>query len=83
MDALVPECASLGRLMETRDAVADLQSRLTHQQAEIDELTRQSLVQQRQIDELILHVQRIQAQLRELADSAGQTEIVDPPPPHY
>ena len=61
--------------------IEQLEERIAHQDAAIDELTRQSLLQQRQIDELIGHVEKLQQQLRELA--AGGTSIVDAPPPHY
>lgn len=63
--------------------IVDLQHRISHQEATIDELTRLTLKQQRQIDELITHVARLQTQLRELAERGGQGEIFDAPPPHY
>jgi len=61
--------------------VEQLEVRITHQEAAIDELTQQSLLQQRQIIELIGHVEKLQQQLRELAE--GRDSIVDAPPPHY
>ena len=61
--------------------IEQLEERIAHQDAAIDELTRHSLLQQRQIDELIGHVEKLQQQLRELA--AGDASIVDAPPPHY
>ena len=61
--------------------IEQLEERIAHQDAAIDELTRQSLLQQRRIDELIGHVEKLQQQLRELA--AGDASIVDAPPPHY
>jgi SlyX protein len=66
--------------MSDRD-IEELEVRIAHQEAAIDELTRQALLQQRQIDELIGHVQKLQQQLRELAE--GRDPVVDAPPPHY
>ena len=66
--------------MSARD-IEQLEVRITHQEAAIDELTRQSLLHQRQINELIGHVEKLQQQLRELAE--GRDPIVDAPPPHY
>jgi uncharacterized coiled-coil protein SlyX len=61
----------------------DLQVRIAHQDAAIDELTRQSLLQQRQINELIGHVEKLQKQFKDLAEAGGQGDIIDAPPPHY
>ena len=66
--------------MSARD-IEQLEVRITHQEAAIDELTRQSLLHQRQINELIGHLEKLQQQLRELAE--GRDPIVDAPPPHY
>lgn len=65
------------------EAIADLQSRLTYQQASIDELTKQSLAQQQQIELLITAVEQLGNQLQDLAEQRGTGEIVDAPPPHY
>lgn len=64
-------------------ALQELQIRVTHQEAAIDELTAHSLRQQRQIDELIGHVERLQAQLRELTEAGSPAQFAEPPPPHY
>jgi uncharacterized coiled-coil protein SlyX len=69
--------------MSEQQAIVDLQTRLVHQEAAIDELTRLSLTQQRQIAELIEHVQRLQSQLRDLAQQGGHGDVLDAPPPHY
>ena len=60
-----------------------LEERVAHQDAAIDELTRQSLLQQRQIMELIGHVEKLQKQLKDLAEAGGQGDVIDAPPPHY
>lgn len=65
------------------EGIHDLEVRIAHQEAAIDELTRQSLLQRRQIDELIGHVEKLQHQLKDLAEASGQGEIHDSPPPHY
>ena len=56
---------------ELRDLDEKIASVREEKEAAIDELTRQSLRQQRQIDELIAHVETLQRQLRELAEAAG------------
>lgn len=63
--------------------IEDLQVRIAHQDAAIDELTQQSLFQERQINELIGHVEKLQQQLKDLAEAGGQGDIIDAPPPHY
>ena len=67
----------------TDDAIADLQSRLSYQQASIDELTQYSLQQAQQIQALRKAVEQLQLQLRSLAEQVEPTEAIDPPPPHY
>ena len=62
--------------------VIALQERIAHQDAAIDELTRQSLTQAEQVGRLEQRVRQLEAQLRDLSDRVGQ-EIEDAPPPHY
>ena len=62
--------------------VIALQERIAHQDAAIDELTRQSLAQAEQVGRLEQRVRQLEAQLRDLSDRVGQ-EIEDAPPPHY
>lgn len=63
-------------------AVIALEERIAHQDAAIDELTRQSLAQAEQVRRLEQRVRQLEAQLRDLSDRVGQ-EIEDAPPPHY
>jgi len=63
--------------------IEDLQTRLSYQDASIDELTKHSLAQQKQIDLLTLQLTQLQLQLRQVAESVSQGEIIDAPPPHY
>ena len=81
MDALIPKCTSLGQLMS--DDLIALQEKVAHQEASIDELTRQVLLQERKIAELIQHVKKLQEQLQSLAENSTGVEIIDTPPPHY
>jgi len=81
MDAIIPKCTSLGQLMS--DDLIALQEKVAHQEAAIDELTRQVLLQERKIAELIQHVKKLQEQLQSLAENSTGVEIIDTPPPHY
>lgn len=59
-----------------------LQERLAHQELAIEELTRQSLAQQASIRALAQRIERLEVQLRELAERVGDP-VEDAPPPHY
>ncbi|RMG35638.1 MAG: SlyX family protein [Gammaproteobacteria bacterium] len=59
-----------------------LQERIAHQEAAIEELTRQSLVQDERIRALVARVEELERQLRDLSERVGET-IEDAPPPHY
>jgi uncharacterized coiled-coil protein SlyX len=65
------------------DELIALQEKVAHQEASIDELTRQVLWQERKIAELIQHVKKLQEQLQSLAENNAGVEIIDAPPPHY
>lgn len=65
------------------DAITDLQIRLTHQDATLDELTDTVLRQQRQIDELRTQVEQLKALVRELTPPQVGAPGSEPPPPHY
>ena len=65
-----------------RPEIVELQERLAHQEAAIDELTRQSLVQQDTIERLLARVAELERLARDLAERVGQ-ESEDAPPPHY
>jgi uncharacterized coiled-coil protein SlyX len=65
------------------DELIALQEKVAHQEASIDELTRQVLLQERKIAELIQHVKKLQEQLQSLAENNAGVEIIDAPPPHY
>ena len=65
------------------DDLLALPEKVAHQQASIDELTRQVLLQERKIAELIQHVKKLQDQLQSLAENNAGVDIIDAPPPHY
>jgi len=65
------------------DELIALQEKVAHQEASIDEVTRQVLLQERKIAELIQHVKKLQEQLQSLAENNAGVEIIDAPPPHY
>ncbi|BAN69693.1 SlyX family protein [endosymbiont of unidentified scaly snail isolate Monju] len=62
--------------------IVDLQERLAHQEAAIDEFTRQSLAQDERIAALIRRIDQLETQLRELSEQVGEA-VEDAPPPHY
>ena len=59
------------------DELIALQEKVAHQEASIDELTRQVLLQERKIAELIQHVKKLQEQLQSLAENNAGVEIID------
>lgn len=65
--------------MEER--LTDLEIRLTHQEAAVDELTKTAIDQARQIGTLKERIERLEAAMRESAQSGP--EAPEPPPPHY
>jgi len=64
------------------DILNDLQSRLTYQEDDIKQLSRQVMRQQQELEGLKREVARLKELVVELAPS--QTGAADePPPPHY
>lgn len=63
--------------------IADLEVRLSYQEATIDELTRTSLNQQEAIEDLRAELEQLKSLLRELAPSAVAPVSEETPPPHY
>ncbi len=65
------------------DRLVDLEIRLAHQDAAIEQLTRQLLDSEREVRMLLVRIEHLEHQLRSL----GTTEIAAPqeetPPPHY
>jgi uncharacterized coiled-coil protein SlyX len=67
---------------ESGDRVELLESRLMFQESALEELTRTVLAQQRLLAEQGRMLERLEAELRALAET-GQPPEREPPPPHY
>ena len=65
------------------DRVAELEIRLTHQEAAIEELNNVLVEQQRTIDRLTQHVEFLQQRIHELRPSNLAPPSEETPPPHY
>ena len=59
-----------------------LESRITHQEASLDEITRTLLRQELLLNKQLQAIEILQQQLQSLTD-AGATASGDEPPPHY
>ena len=67
--------------MEER--ITDLEIRLTHQDAAMEELTRVVLAQEKELQKLTKEVEQLKTVLKELSVSAVASESEETPPPHY
>ncbi len=67
--------------MESR--ITDLEVRLTHQEAALEELTHTVLEQDRVIADLRTELEYLKSLLRELAPSPVAPASEETPPPHY
>lgn len=67
--------------MESR--LTDLEIRLTHQEAALEEMGGALLRQYRTINELRETVDRLQRQLRDMSESNVASAAEETPPPHY
>lgn len=67
--------------MESR--LTDLEIRLTHQEAALEELTQAVLEQDRLIVDLRGELEHIKGLLKDLAPSAVAPASEETPPPHY
>lgn len=61
----------------------DLEIRLSHQEATLDELTRANHNQQQAINNILAELQQIKIMLQQLSPGIGGTAGDEPPPPHY
>ena len=64
-----------------KNQITDLEIRITHQEASIDELTRTLLAQEQLIRKLQKEVDSMRGQLKEYSNIAHASE--ETPPPHY
>jgi|GEM_PF-794084 len=60
-----------------------LETRIMHQDATIDELTRTLLRQEQLMSKQVKTIKHLEEQLRGLADSSPGMTADEPPPPHY
>jgi len=67
--------------MENR--ITDLEIRLTHQDAAMDELTRVVLKQENELKRLNKEVEQLKTALKELSATIVAPESEETPPPHY
>lgn len=67
--------------MENR--LTDLEIRLTHQDAAVEELTRVVMLQEKQIESLTSAVKQLKAQLKDVSASNLAAESDETAPPHY
>ena len=65
------------------DRIVELELRLTHQEAAVDELTRSVLHQEQALAALTAELELVKSYLRELAPAAVAPESEEGPPPHY
>jgi SlyX protein len=63
------------------DRITDLEIRMSHQQAAIDELTHTVLEQEKLIENLQRDIKQLHQQLTEFSNIAHISE--ETPPPHY
>lgn len=67
--------------MESR--ITDLEIRLSHQEAALDELTHANHNQQQAINNILAELQQIKIMLQQLSPGISGTAGDEPPPPHY
>ena len=65
------------------DKITDLEIRLTHQEAAIEEINTVLLKQHSQLESLIADIQILQKQLRDMSESNIADQSQETPPPHY
>lgn len=65
------------------DKITDLEIRLTHQEATIEEINSVLLKQHSQIESLISDIAILQKQLRDMSESNIADQSQETPPPHY
>ena len=72
--------------MNDTDLIARLESletRLMHQEASLDEITRTLLRQEQLVNRQLQAIETLQGQLQSLTDANGGPASEEPPPPHY
>lgn len=69
--------------LQLQQRVMDLEVRLTHQDASVEELTRVVLVQEKTIKRLSEELLQLKRQVKDLSDPLVRAESEETPPPHY
>lgn len=65
------------------DRIAELETRLAHQEQTVDELSSVVAEQSNLVELLHEQLRRLSGQMGELAEIVNDTAPDDPPPPHY
>ena len=63
--------------------IETLESRLTHQEASLDEMIRTLLRQEQLVNKQLQAIETLQGQLQTLTDAGTAPHGDEPPPPHY
>ena len=63
--------------------IETLETRLTHQEASLDEITRTLLRQEQLVNKQLQAIETLQGQLQTLTDAGVASAGDEPPPPHY
>ena len=77
---------SIDTTMNDTDLIARLElleTRLMHQEASLDEVTRTLLRQEQLVNRQLQAIETLQSQLQTLTDAGSSTASGEPPPPHY
>jgi len=65
------------------DKIIDIEIRLTHQEASIEEMNTVLLRQHVQIESLLKDISVLQKQIRDMGSSNIVDQSLETPPPHY
>ena len=63
--------------------IETLETRLTHQEASLDEITRTLLRQEQLVNRQLQAIETLQGQLQTLTEAGVASAGDEPPPPHY
>jgi len=69
--------------MSSEERLMDIEERLMHQEAAIEQLSLASHRQQNQIDRILDELKQIRQLLRQMSPGEVGSSADEPPPPHY
>lgn len=69
--------------MSSEERLMDIEERLMHQEAAIEQLSLASHRQQNQIDRVLDELKQVRQLLRQLSQGEVGPSADEPPPPHY